>query len=148
MSADLLPGGVTPQERAHVEALIIDGAWRVDHGQADTVWEQCTEDAVLFGMRPNEDIVGREAIKAWGRTRASAQRTTRHVVTNVRVYRDASGDLRSTSTLTMYRHEGSGTGSAAPFMVGDYEDKYEQNADGRLLMAERRIVWAFMSPNS
>lgn len=147
MTADLLPGGITLQERAYVEALIVDGTWRVDHGQADTVWEQCTENAVLFGMRPGEDIVGREAIKAWGSTRASAQRTTRHVVTNVRVFRDAAGDLRSTATLTMYRHEGSGMGLADPFMVGDYEDKYERTPDGRLLMAERRIVWAFLSPN-
>lgn len=142
----LVTGGVSVEERVAIEALIADGAWRIDHGQAHTIWQQCAENVVLYGLRPGQDLVGRDAVRAWSESRAAARYTTRHVVTNLRVYRDAAGELRSTAVMTMYRHEGEGMGAPHPFMVGDYEDKWVPGADGGWLLAERRIGWAFMAP--
>lgn len=141
--SDLPFHGISFAERAEIEALIAEGSWRVDHGFAKTLWELNSQEVVLRGLKPGADISGRGGIRAWGERRDAATHITRHVVTNVRIFRNEAGEMKATSILTMYRREGEGLGSPKPFMVADFEDTFCLE-EGRWLLSERKISPMFM----
>ena len=55
-------------------------------------------------------------------------------------YADAA---RGWVVLTLYRHDGSGEGSAAPLLIAEYADRYAREPDGTWLFAERRLAVLF-----
>jgi hypothetical protein len=136
---------VTPELRLAIQALTSEHAWRLDHGSANTLHELYAEDGALLGLPP-EDLIGREAIRAWGAARVKLPRVSRHVETNHRLeWRD--GVLHGTLYASVYRDEqpdaAHGLGAhTAPLMVGDYLDTYVLQ-DGRWLIARRAIIRAF-----
>lgn len=137
---------VTPELRLAIQALTHEHAWRLDHGGADTLHELYAEEGALLGLPP-ADLIGREAIRAWGAARVKLPRVSRHVETNHRLeWRD--GMLHGTLYASVYRdeqpaaaHGGLGA-DTTPLMVGDYLDTYVLR-DGQWLIARREIRRAF-----
>ena len=74
-----------------------------------------------------------------------APRTMRHVVTNLRFDTLEENRAAATVTWTGYRFEGEGLSVANPMAVGDYEDVYRREPDGRWRIERRKIVIAFLN---
>jgi len=134
---------VTPELRLAIQALTNEHAWRLDHGAADTLWQLYAEDGALVGLPP-EDLLGREALRAWGAKRVKLPRVSRHVETNHRL-EWRGGVLHGTLYASVYRDECVERPDATettPLMVGDYFDTYVQK-NGQWLIARREIRRAF-----
>lgn len=128
------------ETRLAIQALTAEHAYRLDHGQADTLHELYCLDGELLGLPPR-DLIGQEALAAWGAERVKLARTSRHVETNHRLVWD-EGILRGTVCATVYRSDTADTSNTAPFMIGDYEDEYVQE-DGEWRFRRRLIRRAF-----
>lgn len=128
------------ETRLAIQALTAEHAYRLDHGQADTIYELYAPDGELLGLPPR-DLIGSEALAAWGAERVKLPRTSRHVETNHRLVWD-EGTLKGTLCTTVYRSDSEDTTKTAPFMVGDYEDEYIQR-DGEWRILRRVIRRAF-----
>lgn len=126
--------------RDEIIALTVEHAYRLDHGMADMLHELYTHDGELLGLPP-QDLIGREAIKAWGAGRVLLARTSRHVETNHRVVWNA-GVLTCTLLATVYRSDTEDMTNTKPFMIGDYEDIYERE-DGQWKIRQRIIRKSF-----
>ena len=84
MTDDGSAAGLAPDVRDAITALVAEHAWLIDHGQAERVADQFTEDGALFGVGP--DLIGLDAIRTWAVARAAMrERTSRHVCTNLRL---------------------------------------------------------------
>ncbi|MDQ0044570.1 nuclear transport factor 2 family protein [Variovorax boronicumulans] len=123
-----------------IQALTNEHAWRLDHGASDTLHELYASNGELLQLPPR-DLVGREAIKAWGADRVKLPRISRHVETNHRVFWQA-GILKGTLYASVYRSETEPATDMQPLIVGDYEDEYVLE-DGRWLIRQRVIRRAF-----
>ncbi|WP_234195672.1 nuclear transport factor 2 family protein [Pseudacidovorax sp. NFM-22] len=130
---------ITPELRLALLALTHEHAWRLDHGAADTLHELYAEDGELLQLPPR-DLIGREAIRAWGADRVKLPRVSRHVETNHRFFWDGER-LRGTLYATVYRCESEPATETRPFMVGDYLDEYVQ-VNGTWLIRQRIIAKA------
>lgn len=128
-------------ERIGIESLLLDHAWRLDHGAAETLHALYTENGKISGVGPV--LIGRQQIQEWGIARSKLPRKTRHVVTNLRISGEEDGVVSVTSCLTLYRHDGEGVGSSVAFLVGDYDDRVVRDESGAWLFVERNIVAAF-----
>lgn len=128
------------ETRAAIQALTIEHAYKLDHGLADTLHELYIAEGELLGLPPR-DLIGREALQEWGAARVKLTRTSRHVETNHRLVWD-NGTLRGTVCATVYRSDTADTSNTAPFMIGDYEDEYIQEA-GEWKFQRRVIRRAF-----
>lgn len=131
---------VDSETRAAIQALTIEHAYKLDHGLADTLHELYTPEGELLGLPPR-DLIGRKAIQEWGDARVKLDRTSRHVETNHRLVWD-NGTLRGTVCATVYRSDTADISNTAPFMIGDYEDEYVQEA-GEWKFQRRVITRAF-----
>lgn len=128
--------------RSAIEQLIHEHAWLIDQGRADEVPDLYTDDGRMIGVGP--DKVGRDAIALWAQERAAQrERRSRHVQTNIRLEADASDRVRGTVVLTLYRHDGPGSGSSAPLLVAEYRDTYRLCADHVWRFEERRLATVF-----
>ena len=133
---------LSAEDRQELNDLIIEFAWRVDHGQADTVHELVTDD---IEMRLSQaTMLGREAVTAWGRKRSTVERTTSHVMSNVRFYGLTSDRVESDSLAIIFRHSGSGMGAARPWAVTEYQDVFVRS-DGRWKFSRRVSSDVFFS---
>ena len=135
---------VDPATRAAIEQLIVEHAWRVDHGRADRLHELYCEHGSMVGA--GMKLVGKDAIAAYGRERAKSARAARHVCTNIRLVQVGPDRVQGNTIVTLYRSKGTETDpSADPMAVGDWQDVYERMPDGKWLIAERKIVVLFES---
>lgn len=124
------------ETRLAIQALTAEHAYRLDHGQADILHELYSEDGEMLGLPPR-DLIGREALAAWGAERVKLARTSRHVETNHRLMW-VDGELKGTLCATVYRSDGPDTSETAPFMVGDYEDDFvQENGEWKI---RRRVI--------
>lgn len=131
---------ISPELREEILALTNEHAWRLDHSAADTLHELYSSDGELLSLPPR-DLIGNEAIRAWGAERVKLPRISRHVESNHRLFwRD--GSLRGTLYACVYRSETAPATDTSPLMVGDYEDEYTQEG-GRWLIRRRVIRGAF-----
>lgn len=130
------------EDRAAIEDLIQRHAWLIDHGASDRIGEFFTEDAALYGVGP--DKLGRAAITAWGAERAAMrERRSRHVQGNILIEPVSPEAALGFVVLTLYRHDGAGPGSATPFLICEYADRYRKEPDGAWRFAERRLSVLF-----
>ena len=140
--------------RAELEELVVENAYLLDRGRFREILDTYTEDCEVtrplppFTTDASETIRGRPALAdsyaspaAW----PPNPRTMRHVVSNLRIAEVAKDRAAGTVTWTGYRHEGEGLSIANPMAVGDYEDEYRLEADGRWRIHRRRIVIAFLN---
>ncbi|NWG22988.1 MAG: nuclear transport factor 2 family protein [Pseudorhodoplanes sp.] len=142
--AGALPARIAPEVRLAIEALVAEHAWLIDHGEAGRIADLFTDDGRLIGLGP--DMVGREAIKAWGLARAAmTERTSRHVCTNLRLVDRGDGTVEGHAILTVYRHDGTQPGHPLPFAVADYADVYRLGDDGHWRFGERKLATVFVA---
>jgi hypothetical protein len=128
-----------------LERLVIEYAWRVDHGHADTAYELFAAEGVLV-LGPQQ-MNGRDEIAAWGANRSSIDRTTRHICTNIRFVPDGQGGATGTTVLTVYLSDGTGDGvssNVSPHSVADYEDTFVR-VEGEWRFASRLTNVLFSS---
>ncbi len=138
------PPPITAEVRARIEELVHEHAWLIDHGRAAEVVELYAEDARIKGI--GADKVGRSEIAAWAQQRAAMhERRSRHSQTNIRLDALALDRIAGTVLLTLHRHDGEGSGSAAPLLVGEYADVYTKDTDGRWRFQERELIILFGS---
>ena len=133
---------LAPQDRLAIEQLIQRHAWLIDHGEADKVGALFADEGALYGIGP--DKIGRMAIAEWGRQRAAmTERRSRHLQSNILIEPVAPDAARGWVVLTLYRHDGPGSGSATPLLIAEYADRYVREPDGSWLFAERRLTALF-----
>src|SRR5688572_12016889 len=129
--------------RLEIDALHAEFAYLIDRGDSDKVADLFTEDGV-YGRSTGERSVGRAAIReSYRRRSAHGVRTARHIFTNLRLEPLSERLIRGSVILTLFAHDGSPPLPADPMLVADYDDVYEQCADGRWRYRERIITWVF-----
>ena len=135
---------VDPAIRAELEALIAEHAYRLDFHISENLGELYTQDGRLLGAGP--DCIGREAVNAYGRGRASMKdRRARHVCTNFHFVQEAPHRIKGTCFIMLFRSVGSALAPAEPIALADAHDIYCREADGAWRIQERRIVLSFES---
>ncbi len=133
-----------PAIRAELEALIAEHAYRLDFHLSENLGDLYTEDGCLIGAGP--DCIGREAVNAYGRSRAEARtRRARHVATNFRFWEDGADQIRGVCFIMLFRSSGPDLIPAEPIALADAHDIYRREAEGVWRIRERRIVLSFES---
>lgn len=140
-------GKITAQERADIEALVHEHAWRIDMCEAETLAELYTATGRLLGTNGvGLNCANPEEITAYG-IRASARRhmTVRHVCSNLRLVRESDTVIRGTLMIGLCRSE-TPLGDPTPIALADAYDIYHLCADGEWRLEERRLSLAFEAP--
>jgi hypothetical protein len=135
---------VSDVDHVQLSRLVIEAAWRVDLGSADSLHELFLEDGTL--SLGDEVLGGWEEIKEWGR-RAVAAHTfegIRHVCGNMRFFATGDDTAEGITVLTVDTdHKAPGT--SVPWTVGEDHDKFVRTEDGWRL-SSRRWVSLFERP--
>lgn len=113
---------LTERDRQELTDLIVEFAWRVDHRSADTIHELVTDD--VFIQMAYGPMVGKDAVKAWGRDRAAVDRTTRHIMSNFRFRVVAKDKVEGSSMSVIFRSEGSEIAPPLPWAVTECNDVF------------------------
>jgi len=135
------------EDRAAIERLNADFGHELDRGTANGFVALFTPDAIYTnGPRV---LHGRDAIHAFFVSRtATGPRTSRHVMTGLRIDFEAADSARGISICTTFSAEGvPEIPSTHAAIVADFEDRYVR-VEGRWLFQSRNIVPIFrMNPN-
>lgn len=130
--------------RLEIDALNAEFAYRIDRGDPETVVDLFTANG-FYARSTGEKSVGREAIRAAYRQRAAAgKRTARHIFTNLRLTHESDNRIQGQCILTLFAQDGEPPLVAEPFLVADYDDIYEREADGCWRYAQRVVTWRFV----
>ena len=119
---------VSDADHLALSRLVEEISWRIDHGRADSVWELFVPDGVL--ATSGAPLVGHDAIRAWGKTRAASAARTRHIVSGMRFTDAGDGRAAGSTLLTVFIHEGDGRGPAIPSVVGQDTDEFVRTEAG------------------
>jgi hypothetical protein len=119
---------VSDADHVALSRLVIEISWRIDHGQADTVWELFVPDGVLDTS--GTPLVGHDAIREWGRARVASTVRTRHIVSGMRFIDRGNGKAMGSTLLTVFMHDGAGRGAAVPAVVGEDADAFIRSDAG------------------
>jgi hypothetical protein len=119
---------VSDDDHFALSRLVEEIAWRIDHGQADRVWELFVPSGVLDTS--GTPLVGHDAIREWGRARAAASVCTRHICSGMRFISHGEGRATGSTLLTVFSHDGEGLGPAVPAVVGEDTDEFVLTAGG------------------
>jgi len=134
--------GLTLDERQAISDVLHRFYWLVDQGRAAEVADLFTADAsITFGPgapKPGT-ISGAEIRPAMAARQAQANVTTRHVLSNIAMERQADGSVSVYSLLTLFRSD-DGTRSPAPSVVADVNETVVRDA------GEWRIARRLISP--
>ncbi|MER7891299.1 nuclear transport factor 2 family protein [Micromonospora sp. NPDC094482] len=124
----LLPGLVSDADHLSLSRLVGESGWRVDAGQAGTLFELFTEDGVLDLGKPCR---GRDAIRAWGQEldQNNPYPGIRHLASNMRfvatgVDADGRDTAEGVTVLTVYLDDAHGRPISTPWVVGEDHDKF------------------------
>lgn len=132
---------VSAADRAAIEALCIEYAWRIDNGFAETIPDLFTEAATWEG--PHGVTRGREELEAlWG-ARAKRPGMTRHLISNIRLARSAAGELQGWVSFTLLSASPGSDPLPKPVLVADHIDTYDHGEDGIWRFASRRVLPLF-----
>ncbi|HEX4091537.1 MAG TPA: nuclear transport factor 2 family protein [Trebonia sp.] len=119
---------VSDADHLALSRLVVEIAWRIDHGQADTVWELFVPDGVLAAS--GAPLIGHEAIRDWGRARVAAAVRTRHICSGMRFTDAGDGRAVGSTLLTVFQQHGEGRGPAVPSVVGEDTDEFIRTEAG------------------
>jgi SnoaL-like domain len=129
---------VSDGDYVQLSRLVVEAAWRVDLGTADTLYELFAEDGTL--TIGDAVLRGHDQIREWGR--AVVEEGTydgiRHVCGNMRFLRTGADTAEGVTLLTVY-FDG---GTTVPWTVGEDHDRFVR-VDGAWLLADRRWVSLF-----
>jgi hypothetical protein len=135
-----------PDVMAEISRSLVALWFDIDHRGGRGVTGFCTPDARFTFHR--RTFAGHAAIAAeYAKIAADPARLARHIATNLRLVELADG-VQADSTLQYYSASGPAPAVVGgPTMVGDVTDRWVP-ADGRWLLAERRIEFVFVSPGA
>lgn len=128
------------QIRQEIESVLTEWSWLIDHGKAQ-------EASVLFTHDAEQSIAGVtargiEAIAQGLKRRADlTDRTSRHVISNLRLSMSSEAAVEATWILTLYRSDDANK-PAKPMMVNDVHDTFRKEAGGWKIRS-RKIVTVF-----
>jgi hypothetical protein len=128
--ASLLEQLVSDADHLSLSRLVVEIAWRIDHGQADRVWELFVADGVLDTS--GTPLVGHDAIRDWGRARVASTVQTRHISSGMRFIDRGSDRATGSTLLTVFMHDGDGRGRPVPVVVGEDTDEFVRSDSGWL----------------
>ena len=115
--------------------LVIEIAWRIDHGWADTVWQLFTPTGTLdSGGRP---LVGQDEIRRWGAERSQSAAKTRHICSGMRFSYEGPDRAVGSTLLTVFVGEEAKVSAAIPSVVGEDHDEFVRTAAGWLFASRR-----------
>ena len=132
---------VSAADRAAIEALCIEYAWRIDNGFAARVPDLFKEDATWEG--PHGVTRGRQELKALWEARAKRPGMTRHLISNIRLARSEAGVLQGWVSFTLLSAAPGTDPLPKPVLVADHIDTYAQGEDGAWRFASRRVLPLF-----
>lgn len=120
---DLTSRPVSDADHVSLSRLVIEHAWRIDSGQADTLHELYTEDGKLYVLP--SPLLGRSAIQQWGQQLVNAPpwRIERHVCSNMRFVSLGADEAAGVSLFTVYMAEDE-RASPVPWSVGEDHDRF------------------------
>ena len=127
-----------------IERLNVELCHQLDRGTPTEFAALFMPDArYIFGPRIHE---GREAIRGFAEKRsAKGPRTSRHVLTGLRIEFTGPSDATGISICTTYAADGPAPiAGATPTIVADFIDRYARS-DGAWLVAERQIKPIFLA---
>jgi hypothetical protein len=129
MSTDAMKEQLVGQaDHLELARLVIEIAWRIDHGKANTVHELFADDGQMnLGQT---SLKGRKEIREWGRRRDEVTYRTRHVCTNMRFVADGDDAAEGTTLLIQYLDEGDAQGTTLPRAVGEDTDRFVRTEQG------------------
>jgi len=138
-TAELL---VSETDHVQLSRLVIQHAWRVDNGRADTIHELYVDDGEL--ALPPGPVRGRDSLRAWGRQIVdhTPWQTIRHVCGNMRFVYDGHNAAIGTTVLTVFMVAGEQASTTVPFDVGEDHDSFVRTEQG-WRFASRRWVELF-----
>ena len=116
------------QIRQEIESVLTEWSWLIDHGRAQ-------EASVLFTHDAEQSIAGVsasgiEAIAQGLKRRANLTgRTSRHVISNLRLSMSSEATVEAAWILTLYRSDDANK-PAKPMMVNDVQDTFRKEAGG------------------
>jgi hypothetical protein len=119
---------VSDADHLSLSRLVVEISWRIDHGQADRVWELFVADGVLDTS--GTPLVGHDAIRNWGRARVASTVRTRHICSGMRFIDRGNGRATGSTLLTVFMHDGEGRGPAVPAVVGEDTDEFVRAGAG------------------
>jgi hypothetical protein len=128
------------QIRQEIESVLVEWSWLIDHGRAQ-------EASVLFTHDAEQSIAGVtrsgiDAIKQGLKHRADMTgRTSRHVISNLRLSVSSDATIDATWILTLYRSDDTNK-PAKPMMVNDVQDSFRKEAGGWKI-SSRTVVPVF-----
>jgi hypothetical protein len=124
---------VSDADHITLSRLVVEIAWRIDHGQADTVWELFVPDGILNSS--GTPLVGHDAIRGWGRARVASTVRTRHICSGMRFIARGTGRATGSTLLTVFMNEGDGRRPAVPAVVGEDTDEFIRTDVGWRLLS-------------
>jgi hypothetical protein len=128
------------QIRQEIESVLTEWSWLIDHGRAQ-------EASVLFTHDAEQSIAGVtasgiEAIAQGLKRRADMMgRTSRHVISNLRLSMSSEATVEAAWILTLYRSDDANK-PAKPMMVNDVQDSFRKEAGGWKIRS-RKVVAVF-----
>ncbi|HKP79318.1 MAG TPA: nuclear transport factor 2 family protein [Phenylobacterium sp.] len=132
---------VSAADRAAIEALCIEYAWRIDNGFAAQVPELFTDEATWEG--PHGITRGRQELEALWTARAQRPGLTRHLISNIRLARSEQGVMQGWVSFTLLTAAPGAEPLPSPTLVADHIDTYHQREDGAWRFASRRVSAVF-----
>jgi hypothetical protein len=132
---------ITPQLRLEIEALSVEFAWLVDHGQADKAADLFTDNATLDN---GEVFSGIGSIRGALEKRAALPTRSRHLISNVRLAGETPDRVRGTVVMTVHRRADDLDTAPETVIIAEADDVYERDAAGRWRFAQRRLTPIFM----
>ena len=125
------------EDAREIEALVVEHAWVLDHGQALSLADLYTDNGRLTGAGFN--IVGREQMVASLKARPqSTTRRTHHQCTNIRITPEGANTARGWVSLVLRVRLGEE--SITEDFVGEYQDHYVRDTQGRWRFTERKLI--------
>lgn len=128
---------MTPEpDLAAIQRLLSEFAWAADRGLADAIAALFLADGVL--TINGQTFTGPASIAADCRRRFEIpERKTRHIWTNLRIYKH--DDDMCASTAVQVTFENTATGQPAKLRVSDVTDTFGKNSQGHWRFASRTI---------
>lgn len=133
---------LSESDRQKLVELIVEFAWRVDHGMASSMHELVTDDVEMILTKGA--MIGKDEVKEWGTRRDAAGRTTSHLMSNYRFSAATPNRVEADSSAVIFVHSGPGVGPALPWAVTEYHDIFVK-VDGEWRFQSRVSRDVFMS---
>jgi SnoaL-like domain len=145
-AADLHQQQVTDADYLQLSRLVIEAAWRVDVGRADTLHEVFVDDGTL--AISDGTLQGREQIRQWGQDAVDAHTFDgiRHLCGNMRFLVTGDQTAEGVTVLTpFFDNQPTTPGTSVPWTVGEDHDRFVRTEQGWRLLAQS-WTWLFQRP--